>query len=138
MVANKYPGKCSCGATVPALAGTLAKARGKWIITCENCARPMRPDHEMVGVIFWPNGEGETECTEEYQRAYDKFEDAQARYAETESPEDYEAVCCADSERAQLQVAGHLGRTTRYDKPDAFHALLGGGRVDATGRIVTR
>lgn len=39
----------------------------------------------MTDFLFWPNGEGETECTEEYRRAYDAMEDAQRAYADDDT-----------------------------------------------------
>lgn len=37
---NKYAGVCSCGARVPARAGSLIGSRGRWQVQCQVCAGP--------------------------------------------------------------------------------------------------
>lgn len=63
-------------------------------------------------VIYWPNGEGYTECTTAYRKAVERHE---------RDPNDYEF--------ARLMEEGHMGERVRYDKPDALSALLGGSSV---------
>jgi len=61
---NRFPSTCKCGEHVAAGAGTVAKVRGKWIVTCERCSGvSAAPKREMLGAIYWPNGMGFTECS---------------------------------------------------------------------------
>ena len=137
---NKFPGRCKCGLEVPAYAGLLAKKSGKWVVSCASCTGTVAPTptREMLGTLFWPNGEGETECTLEYEALSDRVRDLQQQV--DENPEDhvaYNDYCQASNDLAVLQMNGHLGEPVRYAKPDVMTALLGGGRVTASGQIVT-
>ena len=133
---NKFPGRCKCGSEVPAYAGSIAKKSGKWVVTCASCSGAVgaKPQREMLGVLYWPNGEGETPCTEEYQALADRLQDL----AGIDTDAAYNERCQLQNDMAVLQADGHLGTSIRYAKPDAFCALLGGGRVTAHGQIVVR
>jgi hypothetical protein len=66
--------------------------------------------------IDWPNGQGYTECTPEYAAIYDEIEaikPADVRMDDL-SAEDYETFNRLDSQRCQMQMAGHVGRGVRY------------------------
>jgi len=135
MAANKYPGLCKCGADVAALAGEVFKANGKWHVRCVDCAPQTAPAREMIGAIYWPNGMGYTECSEEYEAASHVLQDAQRDYEDArdegvETSELYDAYHRASDALAVLQMAGgHMGARIRFDKPDVMSALLGGGSV---------
>lgn len=142
---NRYPGQCTCGAYVEAGEGTAVRAGERWSVRCGRCEdQPLAPAREMVGCVYWPNGEGYTECSAEYEEAINDQQDAQAALDEMggfgasleRGPKEdgynerYEAYCRADAKVQQmLGAGGHLGERIRYDKPDPFSALLGGGRI---------
>lgn len=147
MAANKFPGRCKCGVFVEAGEGSLAKKANRWVVKCADCQAPVShaPEREMFGTIYWPNGMGETPCSEEYEDANleliaarealddlggfgasnDRSFRAPDGYAEA-----YERYCRASARCDQLQgEGGHLGKPIRYDAPDAMCALLGGGHI---------
>jgi hypothetical protein len=66
--------------------------------------------------IYWPNGEGYTECTTAYRMAVERNET---------NPDDYTYVA--------LMEQGHMGERVRLDKPDPLIALLGGASVSPAG-----
>jgi hypothetical protein len=130
MKQNKFPGRCKCGCEVPAYAGSLAKKAGKWVVTCASCSGAVAPVRDMIGMIWWPNGMGYTECSAEYQDAVQAELDARQDYEANETPEAYEALNHAMAAVMRLQAeGGHMGERVQYDKPDVMAALLGGGRV---------
>lgn len=142
---NRYPGQCACGTFVEAGEGSAFKAGARWSVRCAACeVRPATPERAMNGCIYWPNGEGYTECSTEYEDAVNTQQDAQAALDEVGGfgasleraplPEGYsdryEAYCRADAKVQQmLGEGGHLGERVRFDKPDPMCALLGGGRI---------
>lgn len=140
---NRYPGKCACGTWVSTGEGTTFKSATKWEVRCSFCdAQATAPKREMFGTIYWPNGLGETECTEEYQDAVNGARDARQAVEEFDgNPRDDDdrkrlnnlehAAFAAENKVATLQIAGgHVGEIIRYDEPDPMTALLGGGRVN--------
>ena len=72
-------------------------------------------------VIDWPNGKGETPCSTEYMltlTARDLIYKAGASEWTLEdlSPEDYNRWMTLDDKLDQLQLAGHIGRSYRYEE----------------------
>lgn len=69
-------------------------------------------------VLFWPNGLGETPCTQEYTEIKDQLDailDPSSFSLSDLSPDDYELWNRLVDKLAQLQMAGHLGKGYRYD-----------------------
>jgi hypothetical protein len=144
-VINRYPGKCACGSWVETGQGVAFRAGEGWSVRCSICeARPAAPEREMNGCIYWPSGEGYTECSIEYEDAVNAKNDAQAALDEVggfgasleRAPladgysDRYEAYCRADAKVQQmLGEGGHLGERVRFDQPDPLCALLGGGHI---------
>jgi hypothetical protein len=83
----------------------------------------------MVGAVYWPNGLGYTECSEEYELTMTAILNT-----EPETEEHYAAQHRVD----QLQGACvHLDERITFDKPDVLLALVGGGgtRVAPGGNL---
>ncbi len=66
--------------------------------------------------IEWPNGLGFTPCTRAYAEIVDRMEAIKPDdvYLNDLSAEDYETFCQLDSDRCQMQMSGHLGKSVRY------------------------
>ena len=89
-------------------------------------------DERHTTAIYWPNGAGETPCTEAYAALADAISALLATTADEQggvhpsdlSADDYERLCRMEVERDNLALAGHLARPISYDEPSPFAALL--------------
>jgi hypothetical protein len=102
------------------------------------------PAREMLGVIYWPNGMGETQCTSEYEEAVSSALNARRAADEYESTCNFSdramvtefsrldhAAYAAQGKVDQLILdCGHIGERIRYDDADPMTALLGGGTIN--------
>lgn len=78
------------------------------------------------GILYWPNGLGHSECTEEYEETYYALEAARKRGDENE-------IWKLDNKLNCLLAEGHIGKRVTYDKADPLAAMLGGSPVQSKG-----
>lgn len=71
---------------------------------------------EHTDAIEFPNGEGYTPCSIEYAKIIDKMEVIKPDYINLDdlSSEDYNEWNKLDNKRAEMMLAGHLGKSVRY------------------------
>lgn len=89
-------------------------------------------DARHTAAIYWPNGAGETPCTETYAALASAISALVATTIDEQggahpsdlNPDDYERLCRMEVERDNLALAGHIARPIRYDEPNPFLALL--------------
>lgn len=89
-------------------------------------------DARHTAAIYWPNGDGETPCTETYRALTDAInaliettkDDQGGAHPSDLSADDYERLCRMEVERDNLAMAGHIARPVIYDEPSPFLALL--------------
>lgn len=71
------------------------------------------------GLLYWPNGLGETPCSKQYEATSDamcaifnpSYNDGSL---DDLSPADYNRYCTLENELANLQLAGHVGKSRKY------------------------
>jgi hypothetical protein len=152
-MANRYPGICACGTYVQSGEGVAIRDGAKWTVQCEFCRRQASaPEREMLGVIYWPNGMGQTLCSLEYEEAIsavERMREARADFEfnmDKDKPEDraefnrldHVVYTAENIVNNMLADGGHLGERITFDEPDAMTALLGGGKVNiAPGGVVS-
>lgn len=82
------------------------------------------PTFVFDAVIDWPNGKGETPCTQAYLDKMAEAAEIRSKYdsnfssgfvpLDDMSRDDYEAVCCIENDLSQMQLDGHVGKGVRY------------------------
>lgn len=70
------------------------------------------------GLLYWPNGLGETPCSKEYEAKSDAmwviFDPTSGSTLADLSPADYNCYCQLENELGMLQLAGHVGKSRRF------------------------
>lgn len=74
---------------------------------------------EHTGLLYWPNGLGETPCSRAYEAKSDEmcviynpsYDDGTL---DDLSPEDYNRYCTLENDLGVMQMNGHLGKSHRY------------------------
>lgn len=75
---------------------------------------------EHTAAIFWPNGMGETPCSEAYAKAKDERDaiyeagNDDGTTMDDLTPEEYQRWNELDHELGNMQINGHLGASIRY------------------------
>lgn len=81
------------------------------------------PGVEHDAALIWPNGEGETPCSQAFLDARDERDALTPESCNLAdlSPEDYQRWNILDDRLLSMQSSGHTGKPRRYDgQPSRF------------------